>query len=125
MILGLAGGYFAGCDGLKHAEPPFTAEFTCGPDDEGCRHRLVITNTHDTPLEIVKVVYNGNYEVPLTDYPYDSPSNHKLPVKLAIGESASFWKWSRFGGGANYTKKVVYIIVDTNKGVFRIEPSGE
>ena len=81
--------------------------------------RLEITNEKDGPLEIAKVVYNGEYEAPLIDLQFVRIPKG-LPVKLTIGESANFLCWS-WGENKGYEKKIVYVVVHTNMGVFRID----
>jgi hypothetical protein len=82
-----------------------------------------ITNTSDAPLTVTRVRYNGDWDAP-RGFAYANgsvrPAQGGLPVRLTIGEACHFFQ-SGFDDEPNYTKAVIYIDIETNRGTFRYQ----
>ena len=82
-----------------------------------------ITNTLDTPLKVTRVTYNGEWQAPRAEIFAERLRRTEagLPVQLTIGEACHIFQYQlgEHAPGSVYTKAVIYIDIETNRGTFR------
>jgi hypothetical protein len=84
-----------------------------------------VTNTSDTPLKLTRVTYNGEWQAPRAELYYGGRVVYRaaagLPVQLTIGEACHFLQYGA-RDKSSYTKDIIYIDIETDRGTFRYRP---